>query len=84
MKWMLFFYNRENEFANTYVCIFKINGTPDGDYYIVYQQDKNNSFNETVSHLNEGFNSSRLRGMSDDEWNEYMKKRAEKVRSYRK
>lgn len=55
------FYNRENEFVNYYVCIFKINGTPDGDYYIVYQQDKDNSFNESVSHLNEAFNSSNLR-----------------------
>ena len=34
------FYNREREFINDYVCIFKVIGTKDGDYYIVYQEDK--------------------------------------------
>lgn len=40
MDW-LFSYNREREFVNDYVCVFKVKGTPDGDYYIVYQQPKN-------------------------------------------
>ena len=59
------FYSREREFVNDYVCIFKIIGTKDGDYYIVYQEDKfrGNSFDldESKKHLNESFNSNELR-----------------------
>lgn len=34
------FFGREEEFVNDYVCIFKVNGVSDGDYYIVYQEEK--------------------------------------------
>ena len=36
------FEQRKNEFVNDYVCIFKIKGSPHGDYYVVYQDDKTN------------------------------------------
>lgn len=39
------FEKHKNEFVNDYVCIFKIKGLPDGDYYIVYQEDKRNNYN---------------------------------------
>ena len=59
------FYSREREFINDYVCIFKIIGTKDGDYYIVYQEDKvrGNGFDldESRKRLNEDFNSNELR-----------------------
>lgn len=32
---------KKNLFENSYICVFKIFNTKDGDYYIVYQQDKN-------------------------------------------
>lgn len=31
---------REREFMYDYVCVMKIHGTPDGDYYVVYQKRK--------------------------------------------
>lgn len=34
----LFSLSREHEFENAHVCIFKVIGTKDGDYYVVYQQ----------------------------------------------
>ena len=34
------FYSREREFIDQYVCVFKVIGTKDGDYYVVYQEDK--------------------------------------------
>ena len=43
------FYNREREFINDYVCIFKVIGTKDGDYYIVYQEDKHGEGNIDLS-----------------------------------
>lgn len=56
---------REEEFENNYVCVFKIFGTKDGDYYIVYEKDKTigNSIdlNEDKKYLNENFNSNELR-----------------------
>ena len=59
------FRSREREFINDYVCIFKVIGTKDGDYYVVYQEDKvrGNSFDldESRKHLNESFNSNELR-----------------------
>lgn len=59
------FYSREREFINDYVCIFKIIGTKDGDYYIVYQEDKvrGNSFdlNESKTYITEAFKSNELR-----------------------
>lgn len=33
-------YRYEREFQYSYVCVFKIYNTKDGDYYIIYQQDK--------------------------------------------
>lgn len=58
------FNNREREFINYYVCVFKLIGTPDGDYYVVYQEDKNNehsSVQENKKHINEAFKSNQLR-----------------------
>ena len=53
---------REGEFENNYVCIFKIFGTKDGDYYIVYQTDKNDNLNIMERKIiKESFNSNRLR-----------------------
>lgn len=31
---------RTRDFMNSYICVFKIIGTPDGDYYVIYMQDK--------------------------------------------
>lgn len=36
------FEKHKKEFVNDYVCIFKIKGSPHGDYYVVYQKDKTN------------------------------------------
>ena len=36
----LFEGRREQEFLNYYVCVFKLIGVEDGDYYIVYQEPK--------------------------------------------
>lgn len=43
------FRSREREFIYDYVCIFKIMGTKDGDYYIVYQEDKHGEGNIDLS-----------------------------------
>lgn len=59
------FSSREREFENDYVCIFKVIGTKDGDYYIVYQQDKwdrgNFDLDESKTYLTEAFKSNELR-----------------------
>ena len=59
------FYSREREFIYDYVCIFKVIGTPDGDYYVVYQEDKSEgiypSIQENKKHINEAFKSNQLR-----------------------
>lgn len=59
------FYKRQHEFINNYVCIFKVIGTPDGDYYVVYQEDKNNethpSIKENKNRINEAFKSNSLK-----------------------
>lgn len=59
------FYSREREFIYDYVCIFKVIGTPDGDYYVVYQENKNKgiypSIQENKKHINEAFKSNKLR-----------------------
>lgn len=59
------FYSREREFIYDYVCIFKVIGTPDGDYYVVYQEDKSRgrhpSIQENKNHINEAFKSNQLR-----------------------
>ena len=59
------FYSREREFIYNYVCIFKVIGTPDGDYYVVYQEDKSSgrhpSIEENKKHINEAFKSNQLR-----------------------
>ena len=34
------FNSREREFDAFYVCIFKVIGTKDGDYYVVYEKEK--------------------------------------------
>lgn len=34
------FRSREREFDAFYVCVFKVIGTKDGDYYVVYQREK--------------------------------------------
>ena len=39
------FFSKENLFEYNYVCIFKVVDSKDGDYYIVYQQEKNNRTN---------------------------------------
>ena len=36
----LFGGRKERYFDNYYICIFKLKGTKDGDYYVVYTQDK--------------------------------------------
>lgn len=60
------FSSREREFENDYVCIFKVIGTKDGDYYVVYQEDKwgrgNIDLDESRQIINESFNSNELRG----------------------
>ena len=59
------FSSREREFENDYVCIFKVIGTKDGDYYIVYQEDKwdrgNFDLDESKQTINETFKSNELR-----------------------
>jgi len=59
------FEKRKNEFVNDYVCIFKIKGSPHGDYYVVYQEDKihGNRINlgESRKYLTEAFKSNELR-----------------------
>lgn len=59
------FTSREREFIHDYVCIFKIKGTPDGDYYLVYQQDKMGrntiDLDENKNRINEAFKSNTLR-----------------------
>lgn len=39
--------SRGRYFENDYVCVFKVVGSDDGDYYIIYQQDKWNGLNES-------------------------------------
>ncbi len=60
------FSSREREFENDYVCIFKVIGTKDGDYYVVYQEDKwgkgNIDLDESRQIINESFKSNELRG----------------------
>ena len=56
------FANKESEFINDYVCIFKVIGTKDGDYYIVYQQEKNGNLQEKFKRIDESFKSNELRG----------------------
>ena len=59
------FYSREREFIYDYVCIFKVIGTPDGNYYVVYQEDKREGIYPTIQenkkHINEVFKSNQLR-----------------------
>ena len=59
------FRSREREFINDYVCIFKVIGTKDGDYYVVYQEDKygrgNIDLDESKSYITEAFKSNELR-----------------------
>lgn len=39
-------YSRQREFRDFYVCVFKVIGTKDGDYYIIYEESKQGeSFN---------------------------------------
>ena len=59
------FRSREREFINDYVCIFKVIGTKDGDYYVVYQEDKygrgNIDLDESKTYITEAFKSNELR-----------------------
>jgi hypothetical protein len=32
--------SRPQEFDNSYICVYKTVGVEDGDYYIIYQEDK--------------------------------------------
>ena len=69
------FYKRQHEFINNYVCIFKVIGTPDGDYYVVYQEDKRrgNKLSECIKPK-----------MSDTEWKEYKNDRINSMQDYLK
>lgn len=58
------FRSRERDFLNQFVCIFKVIGTKDGDYYVVYQQDRFGSpmeLDESRKLINEAFKSNELR-----------------------
>ena len=57
---------KEKYFIDDYVCVFKIKGTHDGDYYIVYQENKhggNPSLDESKKVINEKFQSKILRDL---------------------
>lgn len=58
------FASRQNEFENDYICVFKVIGTKDGDYYVIYQQEKSGKYvqESRTRWLNESFNSNELRG----------------------
>lgn len=53
---------REDYFIGSYVCVFKLIGTKDGDYYVIYMENKYNTLNEGKKMINESFNSNELRG----------------------
>ena len=75
------FQSREREFANDYVCIFKIFGTKDGDYYVVYQEDKisgnNFDLNENKIILTNDFDMEKIK-LTEDKLREII---AESVRN---
>ena len=57
---------KEKYFIDDYVCVFKIKGTHDGDYYIIYQENKhggNPSLDESKKVINEKFQSKILRDL---------------------
>lgn len=80
------FSSREREFEDNYVCIFKIIGINDGDYYVVYQRDKSGlndiDLYENKSTLNESFKSNERNRMSD--WKNYQNMRVNDIDSYLK